>query len=68
MKIKQRVTLEPPLQEIAGHLDAHARVMLAKKFYRWSVQLYVSARILRLDAEHPQRRPLKLPARTAALN
>jgi hypothetical protein len=66
---KRSIILEPALEELAGHLTAHERVMLAKKFFRWSKQLYVSVRILRRAAE-PRRRPAlqPVPPRRLALN
>jgi hypothetical protein len=67
--IKRAITLEPALEELAGHLTAHQRAMLAKKFFRWSKQLYVSARILRRVAEPPPRPALRpVPRRRLALN
>ena len=43
--------------------------MLAKKFYRWSKQLYVSGRILRRNSE-PRPRPAlrRLPERLLRMN
>lgn len=62
------VTLEPELEAIAGNFTAHQRVMLAKRFFRWAKQLYVSADILRASA--PKLRPSlpKLSPRRLALN
>jgi len=66
---EQSIILEPALEELAGHLTAHDRVMLAKKFYRWSRQLYISARILRRGTETRPRRGLRaLPRRRLTLN
>jgi len=67
--IKRAITLEPALEELAGHLTPHQRVMLAKKFFRWSKQLYVSVHILRRDSElrpPPALRPV--PPRRLGLN
>ena len=63
------VTMEKELERLAGPLNAHERVMLARKFYRWAKPLYVSAHILRRDAA-PTPLPAcpKLPPRKAALN
>ena len=70
VRMTQRsITLEPALEELAGHLTAHQRAMLAKKFFRWSKQLYVSARILRLAAEPPPQPALRpVPRRRLGLN
>ena len=67
--IKRAITLEPALEELAGHLTPHQRVMLAKKFFRWSKQLYVSVHILRRGSE-PQPQPAlrPVPRRRLALN
>lgn len=63
------IQLEPDLEELAGHLNAHERVMLAKKFFRWSKQLYVSVRILRRNSGPKPRATLKrLPERLLRLN
>ena len=66
---RSTIVLEPDLEEIAGHLTAHERIMLAKKFYRWSKQLYVSGRILRRNSE-PQPKPAlrRLPDRLLRMN
>jgi hypothetical protein len=67
--IKRAITLEPALEELAGNLTPHQRVMLAKKFFRWSKQLYVSVRILRRAAEPPPRPALRpVPRRRLGLN
>ncbi len=67
MKSNIKVTMEAELEKHAGHLNAHERVMLARKFYRWAKQLYVSAQILRRDA--PPAPPLpKCPRRKLSLN
>jgi len=50
MNPKMNVTLELELETFAGHLNAHERVMLARKFFRWAKQLYVSAQILGRDS------------------
>lgn len=50
MKLKPKapiIFLEPSLQMIAGEMTAHQRVMLGKRYYRWAIQLFVSARVLR---------------------
>jgi len=66
---KQAIVLEPDLEEIAGHLTAHERAMLAKKLFRWSKQLYVSVRIMRRDSETRPRPSLRpLVRRRLALN
>lgn len=66
---RSSIILEPDLEEVAGHLNAHERVMLAKKFFRWSKQLYVSVRILRRNAGPKPRPTLKrLPQRLLGLN
>jgi hypothetical protein len=45
-RIVIRVRLEPRLEAIAGQLPASERRNLAKVFYRWSKQLWVSAKVL----------------------
>jgi hypothetical protein len=64
-----RVKLELELEELAGQLNAHERVMLARKYVRWARQLFVSAQILRLDAlpKPPPALP-RCSRRKAALN
>jgi len=57
---RKTVTLEPALERLAGSFTPHQRVMLAKKYFRWAKQLYVSAALLRLQAAAP-RRPLAVP-------
>jgi len=67
--IKRAITLEPALEELAGHLTPHQRVMLARKFFRWSKQLYVSVHILRRGSAPPPRPALRpVPRRRLALN
>ena len=67
--MKRAITLEPGLEELAGHLTPHQRVMLAKKFFRWSKQLYVSVHILRRASEPPPRPALRpVPRRRLGLN
>jgi hypothetical protein len=64
-----KVKLELELEELAGQLNAHERVMLAKKFARWARQLFVSAQILRRDAQpNPLPTLPKCPPTKAALN
>lgn len=65
MKTKKRITLEPELEVIAGHLDPLDRLRLAAIYARWARQLRVSARALR-----PPPKPLpRLPrSRQPALN
>jgi len=75
MKSNRIVTMELELQAFAGHLSASDREVLARKFYRWAKQLYVSAHILRRHAApasspwtRPARRPWRpWPGRAAAL-
>lgn len=43
--------MEQELEALAGQLSAADREVLARKFYRWAKQLYVSAQILRQHAE-----------------
>src|SRR5690242_17394544 len=67
--IKRSITLEPALEELAGNLTPHQREMLAKKFFRWSKQLYVSVHILRRASEPPPRPALRpVPRRRLGLN
>ena len=66
---RSSIILEPDLEELAGHLTPHERVMLAKKFFRWSRQLYVSVKILRRNSgprPKPTLRPL--PQKLLRLN
>ena len=51
-KVIIRVVLEPGLEEIAGHLSPDEREFVARRYYRWSKQLWATARALR---------PLPLP-------
>jgi len=67
--MKRSITLEPALEELAGHLTPHQRVVLAKKFFRWSKQLYVSVHILRQASEpRPQPALRPVPRRRLGLN
>lgn len=68
MKNKRRVILEPALEEVAGNLSAHERVMLAKKYYRWAIQLFVSARVMRQNTQLLPKRIQRIPRRRLALN
>ena len=47
-----RVRLEPDLEDFAGHLSPDEREIVARKFYRWAKQLWVTAQALR---PHPVR-------------
>ena len=47
---KNRVRLEPELEEIAGDLNAWQRRGMARKLRRWARQLEISALILLADA------------------
>jgi hypothetical protein len=49
MNSKTRVVLEPELQREVGNMNPKARRDLAKKLYRWSKQLWLSADILESD-------------------
>lgn len=60
IKIRIRVRMEPDLEESAGHLLPHQRRALARKFYRWSKQLWLSAEIIEKD-EGPKPPPKRLP-------
>ena len=51
MKTNMKVRMELELEALAGHLNASDREVLARKFYRWAKQLYVSAHILRRPSE-----------------
>ena len=63
------IMLEPDLEELAGHLTPHERMMLAKKFFRWSRQLYVSVKILRRNSgPRPKPSLRRLPQRLLRLN
>jgi hypothetical protein len=65
--LKKRVTLEPELEVVAGHLDAFDRLQMAAKLARWAHQLRVSARVLRQPTSTRQKRP-RLPPELARLN
>jgi len=58
MKSNMKVRMELELEALAGHLNASDREVLARKFYRWAKQLYVSSHILR---QHSGRAPLPQP-------
>jgi hypothetical protein len=45
-QIGVRVRLEPRLEAIAGSLPAGERRKLAKVYYRWAKQLWLSAEVL----------------------
>lgn len=57
--IKIRVTMEPDLEEVAGHLRPKQRRELASKFDRWSHQLRFSAEVIEKD-EVPKPPPRRL--------
>jgi len=64
-----KVKLEAELEALAGGMNAHERVMLARKYFRWARQLFISAQILRRSA--PAKAVPALPKcspRKAALN
>ena len=46
-KVIVRVVLEPELEELAGHLSPDERDRLARRFYRWSKELWASAQAIR---------------------
>ena len=54
-----RVCLEPDLEREVWHLNSYQRRALARRFYRWSKQLWVSATILDRDAEPKPPRSLR---------
>ena len=51
-----RVFLEPELERIAGHLSWEEKLRLARKLYRWAMQLFV---LLRCSALPEQARRLR---------
>lgn len=66
---KIRVRLEPELEEEVWHLPPHRRRALARRFYRWAKQLWVSADIIEADQSPRPKRGLKpIPARKRAWN
>ena len=60
--------MEPDLEFMAGTLTPSQRRLLARKYYRWAKQLWVTAHILqaRLDSSRP-RPPSFRPLRSALL-
>lgn len=57
----KRVTLEPELELIAAGLNFEERRRLARKFFRWSKQLFVSAAIMAPEPKAPrQLKPLAM--------
>lgn len=58
--IRIRVRMEPDLEEIAGHMRPHQRRQLARKFFRYAKQLYVSADIIERD-QQPKPPPVRVP-------
>ena len=68
-KIKIRVSLEPKLEAQVALMTPAQRREMARLFFRWSKQLYVSAAILEADAQPlPQRAIKPLPRRRLFLN
>jgi hypothetical protein len=61
-----RVKLEPDLEKHASTLKPHERRVLARKFYRWAKQLWISAQIIERDAE-PIPKPTLKPLPKAKL-
>ena len=72
MKHRSRVVLEPALELQVITLDWRARRSLARVYFRWAKQLYVSSAILRsieLDAlPKTERKAPSLHPRKAVLN
>ena len=60
MNSKTRVVLEPELEAQVVNVDSHGRRMLAKVYFRWAIQLFVSSRILEQD--ELQQKILRLPS------
>lgn len=64
-----RVRLEPELEEEVWHLPPHRRRALARRFYRWAKQLWVSAAIIEADTVRRRPRGIEaLPGRKRTLN
>lgn len=61
MNSKTRVVLEPELEVQVIHLNSFDRRQLAKVYFRWAIQLFVSSRILEQD--ELQRKILRLPGK-----
>ena len=67
--MRNRVTLEPELEEIALLWGANKRLVVAAKLERWARQLKVSAKIMIKDSSHVRRPSLRaLPRLKAVLN
>jgi hypothetical protein len=68
--MKNRVGLEPELEEIAGEWGPLYRLEMADKMERWIRQLRISARITLRDRFWRTPRPVlkRLPLRKARLN
>jgi len=67
--MKINVKLEAELEAMAGGLNAHERVMLGRKYFRWARQLFISAQILRgSGSAKPGPTLPKCSPRKAALN
>lgn len=65
---RKRITLEPELEALAGHLGAADRLLLARKLTRWVRQLRVSARALLPRGPQGPRRLPRLPWRQVREN
>lgn len=64
-----RVRVEPALEGMVSGMAPVERRALARKFYRWSKQLWVSAEIIERDSGAPRRGGGgPLPRRRQALN
>jgi len=51
--------MEPDLEAMAGHLDVAGRRALGRKLYRYSKQLFVSAKIIEMDQSPKPKRGLR---------
>ena len=60
MKHSSRVTLEPELVAQVIGMDSINRRLLAKIYFRWAIQLFVSSRILEQD--ELRKKILRLPS------
>lgn len=60
MKHNSRVVLEPDLEAQVFNVDARGRRLLAKIYFRWAIQLFVSSRILERD--ELQQKIVRLPS------
>lgn len=64
MNTKPRVVLEPELEIQVVNMDSIGRRRLAKVYFRWAMQLFVSSRILERHELRGKVLRLELPPRS----